>query len=104
MSAALSVQEDEDGFNLELGDMNFKDLSFLTKFMTQFKKIKNIDIGESKLKQKELGELTKAVQQNPFIQEIKLNGSMSKRAKALMKAELEKNKAIQAYGGTGLDP
>ena len=29
---------------------------------------------------------------------------MSKRAKALMKAELEKNKAIQAYGGTGLDP
>ena len=50
MSAALSVQEDEDGFNLELGDMNFKDLSFLTKFMTQFKKIKNIDIGESKLK------------------------------------------------------
>ena len=104
MSAALSVQEDEDGFNLELGDMNFKDLSFLTKFMTQFKKIKNIDIGESKLKQKELGELTKAVQQNPYIQEIKLNGSISKRAKALMKAELEKNKAIQAYGGTGLDP
>ena len=41
--------------------MNIKDLSFLTKFMTQFKKIRNIDIGESKLKQKELGELTKAV-------------------------------------------
>lgn len=28
---------------------------------------------------------------------------MSKKAKALMEAELEKNKAIQAYGGTGIE-
>ena len=81
--------------------MDLQDLSFLTKFMTQFKKIKRVDIGESKLKQKELGELTKAVQQNPYIQGVKLNDrSMSKKAKALMKAELEKNREIQRYGTT----
>lgn len=57
--------------------------------MTQFKKIKHVDIGESKIKQKELGELTKVVQENPFIQGVKLNDkSMSKKAKALMQAEL----------------
>ena len=48
MSAALSVQEDEDGFDLALGDMNLKDLSFLTKFMTQFKKLRHLDIGQQK--------------------------------------------------------
>ena len=69
--------------------MDLQELSFLTKFMSQFKKIKHVDIGESKIKQKELGELTKVVQENPYIQGVKLNDrSMSKKAKALMQAEL----------------
>ena len=69
--------------------MDLQDLSFLTKFMSQFKKIKHVDIGESKIKQKELGELTKVVQENPYIQGVKLNDrSISKKAKALMQAEL----------------
>ena len=38
-----------------------KNLAFLTKFMTQFKKIKNIDMGENKMKKEELSELTKAI-------------------------------------------
>ena len=49
MSAALSMQGVDTGFELSLTGMDLKDLAFLTKFMTQFKKIKNIDMGETKL-------------------------------------------------------
>ena len=79
--------------------MDLKNLAFLTKFMTQFKKIKNIDMGETKIQQAELGELTKAIQHNPFIQEVKLNEKhMTRKAKQLMKSELAKNAEIQRYG------
>ena len=46
----ISIKEDNcDGFDLSLKGLDLKNLSFLTKFMAQFKKIKNIDMGESKL-------------------------------------------------------
>ena len=85
----------EQGFELSLTGMDLKNLAFLTKFMTQFKKIKNVDIGDTKIQQKELGELTKAIQDNPYIQEFKHNQKhMSSKAKTLMKNELEKNREI----------
>ena len=55
------MQGVDTGFELSLTGMDLKNLGFLTKFMTQFKKIKNIDMGETKLQQAELGELTKAI-------------------------------------------
>ena len=43
--------------------------------------------------------MTKAIQHNPFIQEVKLNEkNMTRRAKNLMKSELAKNREIQRYG------
>ena len=90
----------EQGFELSLTGMDLKNLAFLTKFMTQFKKIKNVDIGNTKIQQAELGELTKAIQDNPYIQEFKLDQKhMSRKAKQLMKSELKKNQEIQKYGG-----
>lgn len=47
--SALSIHAREEGFELQLTGMKFDDLSFLTKFMTQSKQIKNIDIGETKI-------------------------------------------------------
>ena len=47
--SALSIHAHEEGFELQLTGMKFDDLSFLTKFMTQSKQIKNIDIGETKI-------------------------------------------------------
>lgn len=56
-------------------------------------------MGETKIQQAELGELTKAIQKNPFIQEVKMNERhMSRKAKDLMKSELAKNQEIQRYG------
>ena len=79
--------------------MKFDDLAFLTKFMTQFKKIRNVDMGETKIEQKELSDLTKAIQHNPYIQDFKLNEkSMNQKTKELMKTELQKNREIQKYG------
>ena len=49
------------------------DLGFLTKFMNQFKKIKNIDMGNQKIEKGQMGELTEAIKHNPFIQEFKFN-------------------------------
>ena len=51
------------GFDLSLQNLNLKngDLGFLTKFMTQFKKIKNIDMGDAKIQKAQMGELTKAI-------------------------------------------
>ena len=62
-------EEEEEGFDIKLGDMNIetKDFSFLTKFMSQFKKIKNVDLGKAKVDQKQLGQITKVVQANPYI-------------------------------------
>ena len=58
-----------DGFDLNLKHMTAKtkDFSFLTKFMTNFKQIKNVDIGKAKMSSKELGEMTRAIQKNPYI-------------------------------------
>ena len=44
-----SDQNDE-GFELNLGNMkaDTNDFSFLTKFMSNFKKIKNVDMGQAK--------------------------------------------------------
>ena len=89
-----------------------KDFSFLTKFMSQFKKIKNVDLGKAKVDQKQHEQLAKVVQANPYIQDVKMNaGGMSEKAKELMRAELEKNKEIRRVGAgmegdddaTGLD-
>ena len=91
----------DQGFNLNLQNLNLSDgdLSFLTKFMTQFKKIKNIDLGETKIQKDDMDEFTKAVAQNQFIQEFKVNKKyMSKQAKQLMQSELQKNKEISKYG------
>ena len=83
---------------------NTKDFSFLTKFMTQFKKIKNVDMGKAKASKKDLDELAKVVQSNPYIQEMKMNeGGMSKKAKDLMHAELAKNKEIHRYGHAAME-
>ena len=56
-------------------------------------------MGQTKIQQAELGELTKAIQHNPFIQEVKMNEKhMTRKAKQLMKSELAKNREIQRYG------
>ena len=49
-------------------------------------------MGETKIQKGELGELTKAIQKNPYIQDVKMNERhMSRKAKDLMKSELAKN-------------
>ena len=67
--------------------------------MTQFKKLKNVDMGKAKASKKDLEELTKVVQSNPYIQEMKMNvGKISSKAKNLLQEELKKNKEIHRYG------
>ena len=80
-----------EGFELNLRKLSAdtSDLSFLTKFMTNFKKIKNVDLGQAKASKKDLEELTKVVQSNPYIQEMKMNvGRMSALTHNLLKKEL----------------
>ena len=50
------LDENNDGFELNLGKISAdtKDFSFLTKFMTNFKKIKNVDLGQAKTSKKDL--------------------------------------------------
>ena len=61
--ADVGEGEGDMGFDLSLQNLNLKngDLGFLTKFMTQFKKIKNIDMGDAKIQKAQMGELTKAI-------------------------------------------
>ena len=53
LSLESDEEEEEVGFDIKLGDMNIetKDFSVLTKFMSQFKKIKNVDLGQAKVDQ-----------------------------------------------------
>ena len=61
-------------------------------------------MGKAKASKKDLDELAKVVQSNPYIQEMKMNeGGMSKKAKDLMHAELAKNKEIHRYGHTAME-
>ena len=76
----IELDQNDEGFELNLGKLSADttDLSFLTKFMTNFKKIKNVDLGQAKASKKDLEELTKVVQSNPYIEEMKMNvGKMS---------------------------
>ena len=85
----------ETGYELSLKGMKLDNLAFLVKFMSQFKKIRNVDIGETQVQKDEMDELTKVIKDNPCIQEFKADRkNVSRKTQKLMQEELAKNKEI----------